>query len=37
LPDSITGLTDGFVFAAIAVLLVVRPNGIFNVKAAERV
>jgi branched-chain amino acid transport system permease protein len=37
LPDSITGLTDGFVFAAIAVLLVVRPNGIFNVQAAERV
>jgi branched-chain amino acid transport system permease protein len=37
LPDSITGLTDGFVFAAIAVLLIVRPNGIFNVKSAERV
>ena len=37
LPDSITGLTDGFVFGAIAVLLVLRPNGIFDVRTAERV
>jgi branched-chain amino acid transport system permease protein len=37
LPDGITGLTDGFVFFAIAVLLILRPNGIFNVKTAERV
>jgi branched-chain amino acid transport system permease protein len=37
LPDSIAGLTDGFVFALIAVLLVVRPNGLFNVRTAERV
>lgn len=37
LPDSITGLTDGFVFAAIAVLLVFRPGGLISLKSAERV
>lgn len=37
LPDGIAGLTDGFVFAFVAVLLVVRPNGLFNVRSAERV
>jgi branched-chain amino acid transport system permease protein len=31
------GLTDGVVFAAIALLFVVRPQGLFNVENAERV
>ena len=31
------GLTDGLVFALIALLFVVRPQGLFNVATAERV
>lgn len=37
LPDDLAGLTDGLVFAAIAVLFVARPQGLFNVSTAERV
>ncbi len=37
LPGSLSGLTDAFVFAAIAVLFVVRPQGLLNVATAERV
>jgi branched-chain amino acid transport system permease protein len=37
LPDSISGLTDGFVFLAIGVLLVFRPGGLISVERAERV
>lgn len=37
LPDSISGLTDGFVFMAIALLLIVRPQGLISVRHAERV
>jgi branched-chain amino acid transport system permease protein len=37
LPESISGLTDGFVFALIGALLVFRPNGLISVERAERV
>ncbi|MEP7201403.1 MAG: branched-chain amino acid ABC transporter permease [Ilumatobacteraceae bacterium] len=37
LPSDLQGLTDSFVFVVIAVLFVVRPQGIFNVQTAERV
>jgi branched-chain amino acid transport system permease protein len=37
LPERFNGLTDGLVFALIALLFVVRPQGIFNVQTAERV
>jgi branched-chain amino acid transport system permease protein len=37
LPGSLAGLTDGVVFAAIAILFVVRPQGLFTVASAERV
>lgn len=37
LPSNLQGLTDGFVFVLIAVLFVVRPQGLFNVPTAERV
>jgi len=37
LPDDLKGLTDGFVFAAIALLLVFRPHGLIRVVRAERV
>lgn len=37
LPDSISGLTDGFVFALIGLLLVFRPHGLIDVQRAERV
>ncbi len=37
LPSGIEGLTDAFVFVAIAILFVVRPQGLFNVQTAERV
>jgi branched-chain amino acid transport system permease protein len=37
LPDGVSGLTDGFVFALIAVLFIVRPQGLVDVKRAERV
>jgi branched-chain amino acid transport system permease protein len=35
--SDISGLTDGVVFALIAVFFVIRPQGIFNVQNAERV
>jgi branched-chain amino acid transport system permease protein len=37
LPSGLQGLTDGFVFLAIAVLFVLRPQGLFRVETAERV
>lgn len=37
LPDSIAGLTEGVVFALIAVLFIFRPGGIITVAHAERV
>lgn len=37
LPSGIEGLTDAFVFVAIAILFVVRPQGLFTVTTAERV
>lgn len=37
LPADLAGLTDGAVFAAIAVLFIVRPQGLFAVRTAERV
>jgi len=37
LPDSIAGLTEGVVFALIAVLFIFRPGGIITVATAERV
>jgi branched-chain amino acid transport system permease protein len=37
LPSGIEGLTDAFVFVAIAALFVVRPQGLFTVASAERV
>jgi branched-chain amino acid transport system permease protein len=37
LPSGLQGLTDGFVFVVIAVLFVLRPQGLFNVQSAERV
>ena len=37
LPDSIAGLTEGVVFALIAVLFIFRPGGIITVASAERV
>jgi branched-chain amino acid transport system permease protein len=37
LPSDLQGLTDSFVFVVIAVLFVVRPQGLFNVQTAERV
>jgi branched-chain amino acid transport system permease protein len=37
LPSDLQGLTDAFVFVLIAVLFVVRPQGLFNVASAERV
>ena len=37
LPSDLQGLTDSFVFVVIAVLFVVRPQGMFNVQTAERV
>lgn len=37
LPGGLEGLTDGVVFALIAVLFVVRPQGLFTVTRAERV
>jgi branched-chain amino acid transport system permease protein len=37
LPDDLSGLTDGLVFALIAALFIVRPQGLFNVQTAERV
>ena len=37
LPDDIAGLTDGVVFALIALLFIFRPQGIITVSHAERV
>lgn len=37
LPNDLQGLTDAFVFVAIAALFVVRPQGMFDVQPAERV
>jgi branched-chain amino acid transport system permease protein len=37
LPEDLGGLTDGLVFAVIALLFIVRPQGLFNVETAERV
>ncbi len=37
LPSGLAGLTDGAVFALIAVLFIVRPQGLFTVHHAERV
>lgn len=37
LPAHLAGLTDGAVFAAIAILFIVRPQGLFAVQTAERV
>jgi len=37
LPDEISGLTDGFVFLVIGLLLVFRPGGLISVERAERV
>lgn len=37
LPGSLEGLTDGVIFALIAVLFTVRPQGLFTVVHAERV
>jgi branched-chain amino acid transport system permease protein len=35
--DTLPLMTDGFVFVLIALLFVVRPQGLFNVQSAERV
>lgn len=35
--DTLPKLTDGFVFVLIALLFMVRPQGLFNVQTAERV
>ena len=37
LPDGIAGLTEGFVFALIALLFIFRPQGLITVAHAERV
>ncbi|MGI9598101.1 MAG: branched-chain amino acid ABC transporter permease, partial [Acidimicrobiales bacterium] len=37
LPDEIAGLTDGVVFALIALLFIFRPGGLITVRHAERV
>jgi branched-chain amino acid transport system permease protein len=37
LPSDLQGLTDSLVFVVIAILFVVRPQGLFNVASAERV
>ena len=37
LPSDLQGLTDSAVFVVIAVLFVVRPQGLFDVETAERV
>lgn len=37
LPGELAGLTDGVVFALIAVLFIFRPQGLFTVERAERV
>jgi branched-chain amino acid transport system permease protein len=37
LPRGLQGLNDGFVFVLIALLFIVRPQGLFNVQNAERV
>jgi branched-chain amino acid transport system permease protein len=37
LPDEIVGLTEGFVFLLIAILFIVRPQGLITVRRAERV
>jgi len=37
LPSHLAGLTDGAVFGLIAVLFIVRPQGLFTVRHAERV
>ncbi len=37
LPDDIAGLTDGVVFALIALLFIFRPGGLITVRRAERV
>jgi branched-chain amino acid transport system permease protein len=37
LPESVAGLVDGFVFLLIALLFVVRPQGLVSVARAERV
>jgi branched-chain amino acid transport system permease protein len=37
LPESFVGVTDGVVFLLIALLFVFRPQGLFTVRAAERV
>jgi branched-chain amino acid transport system permease protein len=37
LPESVVGLTDGFVFLLIALLFIFRPQGFISVRRAERV
>ncbi len=37
LPEDLVGITDGVVFLLIAVLFIFRPQGLFTVRAAERV
>jgi branched-chain amino acid transport system permease protein len=37
LPDSISGITDAFVFFLIALLFIFRPQGFMTVRSAERV
>jgi len=37
LPPSLTGLTPGFVFVVVAVLISVKPNGLFGAGSASRV
>ncbi|HSL58334.1 MAG TPA: branched-chain amino acid ABC transporter permease [Acidimicrobiales bacterium] len=37
LPESVVGLTDGFVFVLIALLFIFRPQGFIAVRKAERV
>ena len=37
LPDDVAGLTEGFLFVLVALLFVVRPQGLVTVRRAERV
>ena len=37
LPDDVSGLTEGFLFVLVALLFVVRPQGLITVRRAERV
>ncbi len=37
LPPSMTGLTQGFVFVVVAIVISIRPNGLFGAASASRV